>query len=233
MDQVLPRRQEALRLHGHMAGNLHHPCCMRIRRHPGDMHFPCTGSDKEQDIIGCEPTQRPDLGGEEVGRDEHVQMRADELLPGGDGLALWRWCDAMALEDSAHGLGPDCVAQIGQCPHEAIVAPGAMLPHHAHHQGLDLLVGHGAARRRALRGPVTLLRHAFAVPAEPGVGLDDRGDFRQGVLPQLLAHLGEGLALAVVQPEAPLDLAASHAVLCRQGLVVPQQCPIDSSRDRC
>jgi hypothetical protein len=79
-----------------------------------------------------------------------------------------------------------------------------MLPRHAHHQGLDLMVGHGAARRRALRGAVTLLRYAFAVPAEHGVGLDDRGSFHQGVLPQLLAHLGEGLALASFSRRRPL-----------------------------
>jgi len=31
-------------------------------------------------------------------------MRANKLLPGGRGLALWRWWHAMALEDIAHGL---------------------------------------------------------------------------------------------------------------------------------
>ena len=45
--------------------------------------------------------------------------------------------------------------------------------------------------------------------------------------------LPEGLALAVVQPEAPLDLTASHSVLCRQVLVVPQQFPIDRPGERC
>src|SRR6266446_3852725 len=112
MDQVLPGRQEAPLLHGHIASHLHRPCCIGMRRHPGDMHFPCTKSDKEQDVICYEPTQRPDLGREEVRRDEHVQMRADELLPRRGGLTLWRRWEAMALEDIADRLVANSVPEI-------------------------------------------------------------------------------------------------------------------------
>ena len=55
----------------------------------------------------------------------------------------------------------------------------------------------GRPRRLALLRAVKLLGHEFAVPAENRVGLDDGGHFLQGLLPQLLANLGQGLALAI------------------------------------
>src|SRR5207253_1050791 len=64
---------------------------------------------------------------EKVGRHEDLHMRADALLPRGGGLALWRGRNAMALEDVAHGLVTHGMPQIGQCPDDAIVAPGAIL----------------------------------------------------------------------------------------------------------
>src|SRR5207249_10813472 len=89
----------------------------------------------EEDVIGHEPAQRPDLGREKVGRDQHVQMRPDKLLPRGGRLALWRRWDTVALENVAHGLVTDRIAQVGQCPHDAIVAPRAIFLRQAHHQG--------------------------------------------------------------------------------------------------
>src|SRR5713101_7080394 len=134
-------------------------------------------------------------------------MCPDELLPRGGRLALWRRGEAMALEDIADRLVADGVPEIGQGAHDAVIAPRAILLCQAHHQGFQLVVDRGAARSLALLGAVKLLRHALAVPAENRVRLDDLGDFRQGLLPQLLTNLGQGFALAVVQSEAPLDLA--------------------------
>jgi hypothetical protein len=76
----------------------------------------------------------------------------------------------------------------------------------AYHQGLHLLVDRGASRNLALLGAITLLRHALAMPGKNGLGLHNVGHFSQGLLAQLLADLRQGLALAVTQPEAPLDL---------------------------
>jgi hypothetical protein len=52
-------------------------------RHACDMDLPAAKVDEKQDVVRHQPTQCPDLGGEEVGGDQHVQMRADELLPCG------------------------------------------------------------------------------------------------------------------------------------------------------
>jgi hypothetical protein len=70
--------------------------------------------DEEQHVVRHQPSQRPDLGGEEVGRHEDVHVRADELCPRGRSLALWRWGEAVALEDVAHRLVTDSVAKVGQ-----------------------------------------------------------------------------------------------------------------------
>ena len=139
----------------------------------------------------------------------------------------------MALQDVAHGLVTDGVAQVGQGADDPIIAPGAILLRHAHHQRLQLLVDRGTARGLALLGAVKLLRHEFAVPAENRVGLDDRGHFLQGLLAQLLADLGQGLALAVAQPDTPLDLMAEDAIFGHQVLVAQQQFLIDCPRDIC
>ena len=137
----------------------------------------------------------------------------------------------MALEDVAHRLVTDGVAQVGQGADDPVIAPGAILLGHAHDQGLQLLVDRGATRSLALLGAVKLLGHELAVPAENRVGLDDRGHFLQGLLAQLLADLGQGLALAITQPHTPCDLVAQDAIFRHQVLVAQQQFLIDGPRD--
>src|SRR6266446_8985970 len=124
-------------------------------------------------------------------------MRADEFFPRRRFLALRSWCNPMAFEDVPHGLVTHGVPEVGQGPHDAIVAPGTILLRHAYHQRLQLLVDRGAPWGRALLGTVTLLGHERAVPAENRIGLDDLGYFLQRLLPQLGADLGQGRPLAV------------------------------------
>src|SRR5689334_19618584 len=138
-------------------------------------------------------------------------MRADKLLPGSRGLPLWcRW-DAVALENVAHSLITERIAQVGQRADDPVIPPGAVLLGHAHHQGLDLLVDRGTAGSLALLGTVKLFGDQCAMPGEDGVRFHDRCHFRQCLLPQLLADLGQGPALAITQPEAPLYLIAEDA----------------------
>src|SRR6266700_7564259 len=74
---------------------------------------------------------------------------------------------------SPHGLVAESVAQVGQGPHNAIVAPGAILAGHPYDQGLQLLVNRGSPWGLPLPRTVELLRHELAVPAENRVGLDN------------------------------------------------------------
>src|SRR5712691_8652635 len=129
------------------------------------IHFPAAKVDEKEHGVRHQPTQCPDLGGEEVRRDQDVEMRADELLPRGGCLPLWSRWDAMALEDIAHGLVTHGVSPVGQGSHDTVIAPRAIFLGHAHHQGLDLLVDRGTARGFSLGGTVKLRGHELAMPA--------------------------------------------------------------------
>src|SRR5215475_6209671 len=121
---------------------------------------------EEQDVIRHQPTQGPDLGGEEVRRDQHLEMRTDKLLPRGGRLALWSGWEAMALEDVTHGLITDGISQVGHSADDPVIAPGAIFPCHAHHQCLDFWIDSGTARDLALLGAVKFLGHKPAMPGE-------------------------------------------------------------------
>src|SRR6266850_2271372 len=158
-------------------------------------------------------------------------MHADECLPRRRGLALWRWWEAMALQDVADRLVTDGVAQIGQGSHDAVIAPRAILLRHAHHQGLQLCRDLRASKRLALLGTIELLGHQLAVPREDRVGCDDAGDLRQRLLAQLLSNLGQGLALAITQAYTTVDLVAQDAIFGHQVLVAQQEFLIHRTRD--
>ena len=49
----------------------------------------------------------------------------------------------MPLEDVAHGLVTDGVAQVGEGPNDPVIAPGAILLGHTDHQVLDSLSTRG------------------------------------------------------------------------------------------
>ena len=67
-----------------------------MRRDARHMDLPTAQMQEKQDVIRHEPTQRPDLGGEEVGRDEDVEMRVDKLLSCRGGLSLGGGWEAMS-----------------------------------------------------------------------------------------------------------------------------------------
>src|SRR5215468_1742934 len=131
-------------------------------------------------------------------------------------VVVWRWRDAMALEDVAHRLVTDRQAEVGQGADNPVIAPRAILLGHADNQGLQLWVDLRSSWSLALGGAVELLGHQFAVPAKNRVGFDDRGHFPQGLFTELLADLGEGLTLSVTQLDASLDLMAQYPVFCDQ-----------------
>src|SRR5438128_1985103 len=179
-------------------------------RHSRDMDLPTTQMDEKEHVIRHQPTQGPDLGGEEVGRHEDVHVCADKRLPRRSGLPFWSWRNAMALEDVAHRLSTDRQAQVGQGADDPVIAPGAILLGYANNQRFELLVDFGTAWRLPLLGAVKLVGDQFAVPGEDRVGFDDLGHFLQGLLAQLVADLSQGLALAITQPYPSLDLIAEH-----------------------
>ena len=125
---------------------------------------------------------------------------------------LWYRWDTGALEHVVHGLGTHSVSLVDRGSHDAVIAPRAIVLGHADHQGCQLLVDLRTAWSLPLQGAVTLLGDQGAVPGEDGVRFDDRGDFLQGFLAQLLANLGQGLALAIAQAYTTFALVAKHAM---------------------
>src|SRR5262245_50498295 len=99
-------------------------------------------------------------------------MCANEILPSSGRLPLWRRREAMALEDVADGLVAHGISEVGQCPHNPIIAPRTIFVGHADNQGLQLWVDLRSSWSLALGGAVELLGHQFAVPGEDGVGCD-------------------------------------------------------------
>ena len=91
-----------------------------------------------------------------------------------------------------------------------------------HDQVFKLFVDTGSSHGLSLRGAIEFLRHQFAMPGEDGGGFDDGGDFLQGLLPQLLANLREGLPFAIAESNAPLDLVTQNPIF-RDQIFVAQQ----------
>ena len=98
----------------------------------------------------------------------------------------------MAFQDVAHGLVTEGVPKIGEGSHNPVVAPRAIL----------------------LRHPDRLTPPVRGQSGDALVGLDDRGHFLQGLLPELLADLGEGCALTIAESHAPLPEIAKRFARC-------------------
>jgi hypothetical protein len=113
----------------------------------------------------------------------------------------------MAFENIADRLVADAIAQVGHGTGNAVIAPRAILSGHPHYQILDLLTDAGTSNRRARQG-VNRLVHELTMPSEDGVGLRNRGDLCQSLLPELLPQLGEGGALGVGEWHPSCDLVA-------------------------
>src|SRR5215831_5507794 len=158
-------------------------------------------------------------------------MRADELVPCRGRLTLGSRWDAMALEDVAHGLITDGIAQVREGSDDPVIAPGAVFPRHTYHQRFQFRVDRGTPYGLALLRAVAFLSSKSTVPGENRVRCDNRGDFLEGLLAQLLADGGECLAFTVTQPDAPFDLVTEDAILGPQVLVAQQQFLIDGPRD--
>src|SRR5262249_52099742 len=137
MDQILPWSQEAPLLHGHIAGHLDYPRLIGMGCHASHMDVPTAQVDEEEDGVGHQSAQGPNLSGEEIRRPQHLHVRADELLPRRGLFTLRCWGNAVALQDVADGLITNRIAQVGQRADDPIIAPGAVFLGHTDHQGLE------------------------------------------------------------------------------------------------
>jgi hypothetical protein len=140
-------------------------------------------------------------------------MHTDKLPPRHGRFALRGWWDAVTFQDVAHSLVADAIAQVGQGTHNAVIAPRTILAGHPHHEVFDLFRNARTANRFRGLGTIALPVRAYAVPGKNGVGLGNCRNLCQGLLAQLLAHLGECLAIVIRKLHATSDLLTEHAIL--------------------
>jgi len=69
------------------------------------------------------------------------------------------------------------------------------------------------------------------VPSENGLRRDEGRDLRQRLASEPLADLGQSPALAVGEPQSPLQLAAQDPVLGREALVSEEDLLVDGAGD--
>src|SRR5215510_9153308 len=163
--------------------------------------------EETQDGSNQQAQREPYSAGEELGSPQHGHMYTDELPPSHSLCAFRSGWDIMAFENIADRLVADAIAQVGHGTGNAVIAPRAILSGHPHYQILDLLTDAGTSNRRARQG-VNGLVYELTMPGEDGVGLRNRGDLCQSLLPELLPQLGEGGALGVGERHPTFNLVA-------------------------
>ena len=186
---------------------------MMIQRHPHGRDLVPTAGDATEERGNREPKPAPHLTGEEVRRQQDIEVETDEFVPRGGRLPLWRWWNAMMLEDIPYALVAERVSQIGQGSHNAVIAPGAVLAGHTHHQVFDLFGDVRTANGLEALDTITLLGRACAVPSQDSVGLGHRRHLFQSLFAELLAKLGECFAIAVREVHTAADLLAENTIL--------------------
>lgn len=131
----------------------------------------------------------------------------------------------MAFHDVPHCLATAAIAPMAQGAPKAILPPRAMPADHAHHEIFQLLVDAGTANQLTPRRTDIVLVHTLAVPGEDRVGLGKRRDLFPGLRAELLAPLGQGLALCLGEVSPPPELLAEEAVFrCEVGMAPPELC---------
>jgi len=105
----------------------------------------------------------------------------------------------MPLEDVAHCLITDPIAQVLQSALDTIIAPGMIFSGPTDHHSFNLVVNSGPAYTLGGQRGGRLLVSELAVPGEDRIRLGNHGDVLQGLLTQLGTKRSQFLALVVSQ----------------------------------
>jgi hypothetical protein len=121
-------------------------------------------------VVGqYQSAQRHDLRGEEVRPHQQRQVDPNESGPGCRALAFWSRRQAVALQDIADRLIADLVPQIGQRPHNSVIAPITVLPGHANDQLLNFSLDSRPAGASTRLRAIEFAGDQLAVPDQDGV----------------------------------------------------------------
>src|ERR1035437_6598507 len=112
--------------------------------------------------------------------------------------------------------------QIGQRPHNPIIAPGPILLGHANNQLLNFSVDPWPARGSPFLRPIELARDEPSVPCQDGVRKGGSRHLAECLATQSPANLPNLRSLCVRQLQPPLQLAPQNSFISSQ-IPVPQQ----------
>src|ERR1700687_909502 len=138
-------------------------------------------------------------------------MGPNECRPCGRVLALGCWRQSVALQDIAHRLIGNLVPQIGQCPHNSVIAPVRVLLGHANDQLLKSSVDPGSAWGSPHLRATELAGDQLAVPCQDGVWPGHSCHLAEDPAAQSMTNLTEPGSLGVRETRPPLQI----------GLLVP------------
>src|ERR1019366_428708 len=127
--------------------------------------------------------------------------------------------------------------QIGQRPHNPIIAPGPILLGHANNQFLNFSVDPWPARGSPFLRAIELAGDEPSVPCQDGVRQGGSRHLAECLATQSTANLAELRSLCVRELQPPLQLAPQNPVFSSQILVPQQQLmvhrPSDVGQDTC
>src|SRR5215471_17545428 len=123
----------------------------RLNGDSGDVHPAALKMDEKQHVVGRRPAQRQHFRREKVGPRQQRQVGPNEGRPCGRALALRRRRHTVASQNISHRLVGNLKPQIGQRPHNPVIAPGAVLLGHANNQFLNCPLDPGSAWASMLR----------------------------------------------------------------------------------
>src|SRR5450830_179240 len=166
MQEIATVLKGAASLHGHVPGHLLHPRLIRVNGDPGDVHLAALEMDEKQHVVGHQSSQREDLHREKVGPRQHRQVSPNECRPGGRVLALRRGRQTVTAQNIADRLIRYLMPQIGQRPHDPIIAPGPILLGHANNQLLNFSVDPWPARGSTCPRSIELAGDEPSVPCQ-------------------------------------------------------------------
>src|ERR1035437_2998663 len=112
--------------------------------------------------------------------------------------------------------------QIGQRPHNPIIAPGPILLGHANNQFLNFSVDPWPARGSPFLRAIELAGDEPSIPGQNGIRQGRIRHFAECLAAQSTANLAELRSLCVRELQPPLQLAPQNPVFSSQ-ILIPQQ----------
>jgi hypothetical protein len=150
------------------------------------------------------------------------QMGPNEGRPRGCALALWGGRQTVALQDIANRLIADLIPQIGQCPHNPVIATITVLLGHADDQLLDLAADPRPTRSSTGLRAIEFAGHHLAVPSQDGVWSGHIRHLGENLATQAMTNLAQRGSLGVGELQPLFQPGLQDAIFGGQ-IFVPRQ----------